>query len=104
STHTAPPAIYPPSLHDALPISAAPAPKAEAKPAAAPAAAEAPKAAATKAADSGPAVARLAAESGIDAASVPASGKDGRVTKGDKIGRAHAELQSRENLVCRLLL
>ena len=64
---------------------AAPAPKAEAKPAAAPAAAEAPKAAATKATDSGPAVARLAAESGIDAASVPASGKDGRVTKGDML-------------------
>ncbi|QEL25568.1 2-oxoglutarate dehydrogenase complex dihydrolipoyllysine-residue succinyltransferase [Bosea sp. F3-2] len=66
---------------------AVPAPKAEAKPAAAaPApAAEAPKAAATKAADSGPAVARLAAESGIDASSVPASGKDGRVTKGDML-------------------
>ncbi|MDX3806178.1 2-oxoglutarate dehydrogenase complex dihydrolipoyllysine-residue succinyltransferase [Bosea thiooxidans] len=66
---------------------AAPAPKAEAKPAAAPApaAAEAPKAAATKAADSGPAVARLAAESGVDPASVPASGKDGRVTKGDML-------------------
>ncbi|KQK30577.1 dihydrolipoamide succinyltransferase [Bosea thiooxidans] len=64
---------------------AAPAPKAEAKPAAAPAAAEAPKAAATKATDSGPAVARLAAESGIDAVSVPASGKDGRVTKGDML-------------------
>ncbi|MFJ5368494.1 2-oxoglutarate dehydrogenase complex dihydrolipoyllysine-residue succinyltransferase [Bosea sp. CER48] len=65
---------------------AAPAPKAEAKPAAAPApAAEAPKAAATKAADSGPAVSRLAAESGIDASSVPASGKDGRVTKGDML-------------------
>ncbi|MGO4407380.1 2-oxoglutarate dehydrogenase complex dihydrolipoyllysine-residue succinyltransferase [Bosea sp. RAF48] len=64
---------------------AAPAPKAEAKPAAAAPAAEAPKAAATKAADSGPAVARLAAESGINASSVPASGKDGRVTKGDML-------------------
>ncbi|MGO4284611.1 2-oxoglutarate dehydrogenase complex dihydrolipoyllysine-residue succinyltransferase [Bosea sp. TAB14] len=65
---------------------AAPAPKKEEKPAAAPApAAEAPKAAATKAADSGPAVARLAAESGIDASSVQASGKDGRVTKGDML-------------------
>ena len=65
---------------------AAPAPKAEAKPAAAPApAAEAPKAAATKAADSGPAVSRLAAESGVDPSKVAASGKDGRVTKGDKL-------------------
>lgn len=63
---------------------AAPAPKAEAKAAAAPAA-ETPKAAATKAADSGPAVARLAAESGINASAVPASGKDGRVTKGDML-------------------
>lgn len=38
-----------------------------------------------KAADSGPAVARLAAESGVDPANVPASGKDGRVTKGDML-------------------
>ncbi|WP_454655705.1 2-oxoglutarate dehydrogenase complex dihydrolipoyllysine-residue succinyltransferase [Bosea beijingensis] len=65
---------------------AAPAPKAEAKPAVAPApAAEAPKAAATKAADSGPAVSRLAAESGVDPSKVAASGKDGRVTKGDML-------------------
>ncbi len=65
---------------------AAPAPKAEAKPAATPApAAEAPKAAATKAADSGPAVSRLAAESGVDPSKVAASGKDGRVTKGDML-------------------
>lgn len=66
----------------------APAAKAEAKPAAAPApapAAEAPKAAATKAADSGPAVSRLAAESGVSPANVAASGKDGRVTKGDML-------------------
>jgi 2-oxoglutarate dehydrogenase E2 component (dihydrolipoamide succinyltransferase) len=34
---------------------------------------------------SGPAVARMAAETGINPASVPASGKDGRVTKGDMI-------------------
>ena len=40
---------------------------------------------ATKAGDSGPAVARIAAESGVDPASVPASGKDGRVTKGDML-------------------
>uniref|UniRef100_A0A9E7ZSH6 Dihydrolipoyllysine-residue succinyltransferase component of 2-oxoglutarate dehydrogenase complex n=1 Tax=Bosea sp. NBC_00436 TaxID=2969620 RepID=A0A9E7ZSH6_9HYPH len=64
---------------------AAPAPKAEAKPAAAAPASEAPKAAATKAADSGPAVSRLAAESGVDPSKVAASGKDGRVTKGDML-------------------
>lgn len=40
---------------------------------------------ATKAADSGPAVGRLAAESGVDPSSVSASGKDGRVTKGDML-------------------
>ena len=40
---------------------------------------------ATKAADSGPAVSRLAAESGVDPANVNASGKDGRVTKGDML-------------------
>jgi 2-oxoglutarate dehydrogenase E2 component (dihydrolipoamide succinyltransferase) len=39
----------------------------------------------SKAADSGPAVARLAAESGVRADSVSASGKDGRVTKGDML-------------------
>jgi pyruvate/2-oxoglutarate dehydrogenase complex dihydrolipoamide acyltransferase (E2) component len=63
---------------------AAPAkPAAEApKPAAAAPAAAAP---ATKAADSGPAVARLAAESGVDPSKVAASGKDGRVTKGDML-------------------
>ena len=57
--------------------------------AAAPKAAEVPKAAATQSvsapADHGPAVARLAAETGIDPASVAASGKDGRVTKGDML-------------------
>ena len=53
-----------------------------AKPAAA---APAASGAATKAADSGPAVARLAAESGVDPSSVAASGKDGRVTKGDML-------------------
>ncbi|MCU4178055.1 2-oxoglutarate dehydrogenase complex dihydrolipoyllysine-residue succinyltransferase [Bosea sp. BH3] len=40
---------------------------------------------ATKAADSGPAVSRLAAESGVSPANVAASGKDGRVTKGDML-------------------
>jgi 2-oxoglutarate dehydrogenase E2 component (dihydrolipoamide succinyltransferase) len=56
------------------PAAAAPAPKAEApKPAAAPAAA----------APVPPAVRKMAAESGMDPATVPGSGKDGRVTKGD---------------------
>ena len=55
-------------------------------PAAAPAPAPAP---ATKAppadAPLAPSVRRLSAESGIDAATVPGSGKDGRVTKGDML-------------------
>ena len=38
-----------------------------------------------KAADSGPAVSRIAAESGISPAGVAATGKDGRVTKGDML-------------------
>ncbi len=64
---------------------AAPAPKAEApKPAPAPAQ-PAPTQAPTKAQDSGPAVSRLAAESGVNPANVAASGKDGRVTKGDML-------------------
>ncbi|MCX7323222.1 MAG: E3 binding domain-containing protein, partial [Hyphomicrobiales bacterium] len=58
------------------------APKSQAAKPAAPAPAPA---AAAKAADSGPAVARLAAESGVNPASVPATGKDGRVTKGDML-------------------
>ncbi|MCU0884379.1 MAG: 2-oxoglutarate dehydrogenase complex dihydrolipoyllysine-residue succinyltransferase [Beijerinckiaceae bacterium] len=62
----------------------APAPKAEPAKTAAPAPAPVQQAAA-KAADSGPAVSRLAAESGINPAAVAASGKDGRVTKGDML-------------------
>src|SRR5689334_16940760 len=66
-----------------------------AKPAAAapaavkPAAAAAPAPAAPKAAPSdaplAPSVRKLSAESGIDASTVPGSGKDGRVTKGDML-------------------
>ncbi len=65
---------------------AAPAPKAEPAKAAAAAPVSAPAQPATaKAAGSGPAVSRLAAESGINPAAVAASGKDGRVTKGDML-------------------
>jgi len=58
----------------------APAPAAEAPKVVAPAAA-----ATVKAPESGPAVARISAESGVNPASVAASGKDGRVTKGDML-------------------
>src|SRR5687768_16410174 len=64
---------------------AAPAAKAAAPKPAAPAPAPAP--AAPKAADGpqAPSVRRLSAESGVDASTVPGSGKDGRVTKGDML-------------------
>ena len=52
--------------------------------AAAPAAAAAPKAAPADA-PLAPSVRKISAESGIDAATVPGSGKDGRVTKGDML-------------------
>jgi 2-oxoglutarate dehydrogenase E2 component (dihydrolipoamide succinyltransferase) len=54
----------------ATPAASAPAPAAKAPPADAPLA---------------PSVRRLSAESGVDAATVPGSGKDGRVTKGDML-------------------
>jgi 2-oxoglutarate dehydrogenase E2 component (dihydrolipoamide succinyltransferase) len=53
-------------------------------PAAAPAAAPAPKAPPVDA-PLAPSVRRLSAESGVDASTVPGSGKDGRVTKGDML-------------------
>lgn len=55
-----------------------------AKPAAAAAPAPAPKAAPSDA-PLAPSVRKLSAESGVDAATVPGSGKDGRVTKGDML-------------------
>jgi len=63
--------------------SAAPAPAAAPAKAAAPAPAPAPAPVAST--GHGPAVNRLAAESGVNPASVAASGKDGRVTKGDML-------------------
>ncbi|MGY4156620.1 2-oxoglutarate dehydrogenase E2 component (dihydrolipoamide succinyltransferase) [Bradyrhizobium sp. USDA 4461] len=62
----------------AAPAAAAPA---AAAPAAAPAAPKAPPADAPLA----PSVRKLSAESGVDASTVPGSGKDGRVTKGDML-------------------
>ncbi|MGY4474991.1 2-oxoglutarate dehydrogenase complex dihydrolipoyllysine-residue succinyltransferase [Bradyrhizobium sp. USDA 3364] len=71
----------------AKPAAAAPA-KAAAPAAAAPAAAAAaPAAAKVPPADAplAPSVRKLSAESGVDASTVPGSGKDGRVTKGDML-------------------
>jgi len=66
---------------------AASAPKPAAAPAPKPAPAATPAAPtpAQPAAPAAPSVRRLAAESGVDAATVPGSGKDGRVTKGDML-------------------
>jgi 2-oxoglutarate dehydrogenase E2 component (dihydrolipoamide succinyltransferase) len=58
---------------------AAPAPRAEAAPAAA------------KSAEQSPAVRRVAAETGVDPASVSGTGKAGRVTKGDMIAASEAK-------------
>jgi 2-oxoglutarate dehydrogenase E2 component (dihydrolipoamide succinyltransferase) len=65
---------------------AVPAPAAT-PPAAKPAPAPPPASAPAKAADGplAPSVRKLSAESGVDAATVPGSGKDGRVTKGDML-------------------
>jgi 2-oxoglutarate dehydrogenase E2 component (dihydrolipoamide succinyltransferase) len=60
----------PPSPAAAAPAAAAPAPAQKSPPA------DAPRA---------PSVRKISAESGIDAATVPGSGKDGRVTKGDML-------------------
>src|SRR3954468_16345931 len=62
----------------------APAPAAPPRPAAPARAPAAPKAAPADA-PLAPSVRKLSAESGVDAATVPGSGKDGRVTKGDML-------------------
>jgi 2-oxoglutarate dehydrogenase E2 component (dihydrolipoamide succinyltransferase) len=72
------PAKPAPASAGASPPSAKPAPPPP-KPAPAPTAAKAPPADAPLA----PSVRKLAAESGVSASTVPGSGKDGRVTKGD---------------------
>ncbi|MBR0796521.1 2-oxoglutarate dehydrogenase complex dihydrolipoyllysine-residue succinyltransferase [Bradyrhizobium jicamae] len=70
----------------AKPAAAAAPAKAAAPAAAPPAAAPAPAAKAPPAdAPLAPSVRKLSAESGIDASTVPGSGKDGRVTKGDML-------------------
>lgn len=63
------------------------APAKAAAPAAAPAPAPAPASQADK---SGPAATKAAAEAGLNLSSIPATGKDGRVTKGDVIAAASA--------------
>ncbi|WP_315836729.1 2-oxoglutarate dehydrogenase complex dihydrolipoyllysine-residue succinyltransferase [Bradyrhizobium prioriisuperbiae] len=69
-----------PAAAPAAPAKAAPAPAAAA-PAPAPATPKTPPADAPLA----PSVRKLSAESGVDASTVPGSGKDGRVTKGDML-------------------
>jgi 2-oxoglutarate dehydrogenase E2 component (dihydrolipoamide succinyltransferase) len=69
----------------AAPAAAAPAAKTEASKPAAPAPAPA-AAAASDLAKSGPAARKLVEENKLDAASIPATGKDGRLTKGDVLG------------------
>jgi len=69
-----------PAAAPAKPAAAAPAAAAAAAPAPAPAA-KAPPADAPLA----PSVRKLSAETGVDASTVPGSGKDGRVTKGDML-------------------
>ena len=73
----------------AAPAAKPAAPAAQAAPAAAPAAAAAPAPAQAKAppadAPLAPSVRKLSAESGIDASTVPGTGKDGRVSKGDML-------------------
>jgi 2-oxoglutarate dehydrogenase E2 component (dihydrolipoamide succinyltransferase) len=74
-------------INDGAAAAAKPAAAAPAKPAAAPAAAAPAPAAKAPPSDAplAPSVRKLSAESGVDASTVPGSGKDGRVTKGDML-------------------
>jgi 2-oxoglutarate dehydrogenase E2 component (dihydrolipoamide succinyltransferase) len=65
--------------------SAAPPPPSPPPPAPAPAAASAPPKAAPADVPLAPSVRKLSTESGVDATTVPGSGKDGRITKGDML-------------------
>ena len=67
----------------AAPAKSAPAPAAEAKPAAKPAPAAQPPKVAASDAPLAPSVRKMSAETGMDPAKVEGSGKDARVTKGD---------------------
>ena len=71
-------------INDGAAGGAKPAPAPAKAPSAAPAPAAAPRAAPADA-PLAPSVRKLSAESGVDAATVPGSGKDGRVTKGDML-------------------
>ncbi|WP_296596867.1 2-oxoglutarate dehydrogenase complex dihydrolipoyllysine-residue succinyltransferase [Phenylobacterium sp.] len=71
------------------------APKAEAKPEPAPAPAPAPAAAKTAAEPVlAPSAQRVAAENNLDPASIPGTGKDGRVTKGDALAALEARAKA----------
>jgi 2-oxoglutarate dehydrogenase E2 component (dihydrolipoamide succinyltransferase) len=70
-------------------VASAPAP-AKAAAAAAPAAAPAAQPAKAAAPAASPSAAKIAAEKGVDTASVPGTGRDGRVTKGDVLGAGPA--------------
>ena len=78
----------------AQPAAAPAKPAAAAPPPLPPAAAPAPAPAAPVASDldrSGPAAQKLVAESGVDASTIPATGKDGRLTKGDVLAAVEAK-------------
>ena len=78
---------------------AAPAP---AKPAAAPAPAAAPKPAPAAAAPLSPAVRKLVAENELQPAAIPATGKDGRLTKGDVIAFMEKPAAARSGMTQRV--